>query len=155
MAQLPKYRHAGCLQLSHRRPSKMCGLRNRPRTDVNPPRFWPPSNCHGWGHIVSPPRGDTFLSEAFARWLYLVAENNGTGTWRFAATETKIKEITMQVHVVQGSPLNEDVSPSVTVLPSNSQPTRNTSDLDDGYRSSQCNIATQLRELTCHTKSQC
>jgi len=33
------YRHAGCLQLSHRRPSEMCGLRTRPRTNVNPPRF--------------------------------------------------------------------------------------------------------------------
>ena len=33
------YRHAGCLQLSHRRPPEMCGLRTRPRTDVNPPRF--------------------------------------------------------------------------------------------------------------------
>ena len=32
-------RHAGCLQLSHRRPPEMCGLRTRPRTDVDPPRF--------------------------------------------------------------------------------------------------------------------
>ena len=35
------YRHAGCLQHSHRRPPEMCGLRTRPWTDVhvNPPRF--------------------------------------------------------------------------------------------------------------------
>ena len=33
------YRHAGCLQLSHRRPPEICGLRNRPRTDVDPSRF--------------------------------------------------------------------------------------------------------------------
>jgi len=34
MAQLPGlYRHAGCLQLSHRRPPEMRGLRTRPRTD--------------------------------------------------------------------------------------------------------------------------
>ena len=35
-------RHAGCLQLSHRRPPEMCGLRTRPRTDVDPPRFLDP-----------------------------------------------------------------------------------------------------------------
>ena len=43
------YRHAGCLQLSHRRPPDMCGLRTRPRTDADPPRFLPPSNCHRRG----------------------------------------------------------------------------------------------------------
>ena len=43
------YRHAGCLQLSHRRPPGMCGLRTRPRTDVDPPRFLPPSNRHRRG----------------------------------------------------------------------------------------------------------
>ena len=43
------YRHAGCLQLSHRRPPEMCGLRTRPRTDVDPPRLLPPSNCHRRG----------------------------------------------------------------------------------------------------------
>ena len=32
------YRHAGCLQLSHRRPPEMYGLRTRPRTDTDPPR---------------------------------------------------------------------------------------------------------------------
>jgi len=36
------YRHAGCLQLSHRRPAEMCGLRTRPRTDVDPPQFLDP-----------------------------------------------------------------------------------------------------------------
>jgi len=34
-----RYRHAGCLQLSHRRPPEKCGLRTRPRTDVDLPRF--------------------------------------------------------------------------------------------------------------------
>jgi len=33
------YSHAGCLQLSHRLPPEMRGLRTRPRTDVDPPRF--------------------------------------------------------------------------------------------------------------------
>jgi len=36
-----RYRHAGCLQLSHQR----CRLWTRPRTDVDPPRFLPLSNC--------------------------------------------------------------------------------------------------------------
>ena len=40
------YRHACCLQLNHRRPPEMRGLRTRPRMDVDPPRFLPPSNCH-------------------------------------------------------------------------------------------------------------
>jgi len=56
------YRHAGCLQLCHRRPPEMCVLRTRPRTDVDPPRYLPPSNCHWRGHIVSPPPGDTLIS---------------------------------------------------------------------------------------------
>ena len=46
-------RHAGCLQLSHRRPPEMCGLRTRPRTDVDPPRFLPLSNCHRPGGGIS------------------------------------------------------------------------------------------------------
>jgi len=37
------YRHAGCLQLSHRRPPEMCRLRTRSRTDVDPPRVELPS----------------------------------------------------------------------------------------------------------------
>jgi len=41
------YRHAGCLQCS----SAMCGLRTRPRTDVDPPRVELPSAAH----IVLPP----------------------------------------------------------------------------------------------------
>ena len=44
------YRHVGCLQLSHFRPPEMCGLWTRPRTDIDPPRFLPLSNCH-WGGI--------------------------------------------------------------------------------------------------------
>ena len=33
------YRHTGCLQLSHRRPREMCGLRTCPWTDIDLPRF--------------------------------------------------------------------------------------------------------------------
>jgi len=34
----------------------MCGLRTRPRTDVDPPRFLPPSNCHRRGEyrLIAP-----------------------------------------------------------------------------------------------------
>ena len=53
------YTHAGCLQLSHRRPPEMCGLRTRPRTDVDPPRFLPPSNCEGISSCRA--RGDTLF----------------------------------------------------------------------------------------------
>jgi len=57
------YRHAGCLQLSHRRPPEMCGLRTRPRTDVDPPGFLPPYRTAIGGGISSRrPRGDTLLS---------------------------------------------------------------------------------------------
>jgi len=54
------YRHTGCLQFSHRRPPEMCGLRTRPRTDVDPPRFLPASNCNR----ISPrrPRAVTLYS---------------------------------------------------------------------------------------------
>jgi len=61
------YRNAGCLQLSYRRPPEMCGLRTRPRTDVDPPRFLPPTNCHRRRHIVSPP------PRAIPCWKYFVA----------------------------------------------------------------------------------
>jgi len=33
------YRHAGCLQLSRRRPPEMCRLRTRPRTEIDLQRF--------------------------------------------------------------------------------------------------------------------
>jgi len=36
-------RHSGCLQLSHRRPPEVCGLRTHPRTGVDPPRVELPS----------------------------------------------------------------------------------------------------------------
>jgi len=58
------YRHAGCLQLSHRRPPEMCGLRTRPRTDVDPQRFLLSSNCRRRRHNVSPPRADTLFVES-------------------------------------------------------------------------------------------
>ena len=45
------YRHAVCLQLSHRRSPEMCGLQTKPWTDVDPPQFLPPSNWHRRGHI--------------------------------------------------------------------------------------------------------
>jgi len=51
------YRHAGGLQLSHRRPPEMCGLWTRPRTDVDPPLFLPPSNCHRRGAYRLAARG--------------------------------------------------------------------------------------------------
>ena len=56
-------RHAGCLQISHRRLPKICGLRTRPRTDVDPPRFFlRPSNCHRRRGISSRRlRGDTLF----------------------------------------------------------------------------------------------
>ena len=48
-------RHAGCLQVSHRRPPEMCGLRPR-RNNM------PPSNCHRRGGISSRrPRGDNLF----------------------------------------------------------------------------------------------
>ena len=55
------YRHAGCLQLSHRRPPEMCGLRTRPRTDVDRPPFLDRTAIGGGRHIVSPSPGDTLL----------------------------------------------------------------------------------------------
>jgi len=46
---------------TNRRPPEMCGLRTRPRTDVDPPRFLPPSNNHRRGRGISsrrpPPSG--------------------------------------------------------------------------------------------------
>jgi len=46
---------------THRRPPEMCGLRTRPRTDVDLPRFLPPSNNHRRGRGISfrrpPPPG--------------------------------------------------------------------------------------------------
>ena len=55
MAQLGS-RHAGCLQLCHRRPPEMCGLRTSPRTDVDPPRLLD-RTAIGGAHIVSPHPG--------------------------------------------------------------------------------------------------
>ena len=43
------YRHAGCLQLCHCRPPEMCGLRTRPRKDVDSPWFLPPRTAIGGG----------------------------------------------------------------------------------------------------------
>jgi len=54
------YRHAGCLQLSHRRPPEMCGLRTRPRTDVDPPRFLDRTGI-GVGISSRHNRDDTFF----------------------------------------------------------------------------------------------
>jgi len=51
------YRHAGCLQLSHRQPPEMRGLRTRPRTDVDPLRFCHRRTAIGLRHVVSPPPG--------------------------------------------------------------------------------------------------
>jgi len=59
------YGHAGCLQLSYHQPPEMFGLRTQPRTDVDPPRFLPPSNCHRRGRGISSrcPWGDTLLDK--------------------------------------------------------------------------------------------
>ena len=51
------YRHVGCLQLSHRRPSEMCGLRTRPPTDVDPPRVELPSAAGGGAYRLAAPGG--------------------------------------------------------------------------------------------------
>jgi len=71
------YRHAGCLQLSCRRPSEMCGLRTGPRTDVDPPRFLPPSNCHRRrGGIVS-----MLFSTKIYRNVEIAPKINHSVTW--------------------------------------------------------------------------
>ena len=53
--------HAGCLQLCHRRPPEMCGLRTRSRTHVDPPPVELPSAA---GALLSScgPRGDNVLT---------------------------------------------------------------------------------------------
>jgi len=65
MAQLPRLNLQLNLQLNHRRPQEMCGLRTRPRTDVDPPRFLIGGEtiCHrrtaiGGGISSCRPRGD-------------------------------------------------------------------------------------------------
>jgi len=59
------YRRASCLQLNHRRPLEMCGLRTRPpRTDVDPPRFLDRTAIGGL-HIVSRPSGRYLVSGIF------------------------------------------------------------------------------------------
>jgi len=63
------YTHGGCLQLSHRRPPEMCGLRTRPRTDVDPPRFLPPSNCEGISSRRAP--GDTLFKTWIRNFIYI------------------------------------------------------------------------------------
>ena len=55
------YRHAGCLQLSHRQPPEICGLWTRPRMDVDPPQFLPPSNAISGGVSSRSPRGDNLF----------------------------------------------------------------------------------------------
>jgi len=54
------YKHAGCLQLSHRRPLETCGLRTRSQTDVDPPRFLDRAAI-GRGISSHRPRGDTLF----------------------------------------------------------------------------------------------
>jgi len=53
------YRHAGCLQLSHCRPTEMCGLRTHPQTDVDPLRVELPPSAGGM--TSRHPRGDTLF----------------------------------------------------------------------------------------------
>jgi len=47
----------------------MCGLRTRPRTDVDPPRV-ELSSADG-EHIVSPPRGDNLLNSLIRPFFYM------------------------------------------------------------------------------------
>jgi len=76
------YRHAGCLQLSHRRPPEMCRMRTRLRTDVDPPRFLPPSDCCRRGHIVSPLPGDTLLVFlCLSNWIQLYFQQKPPANW--------------------------------------------------------------------------
>ena len=73
------YRHAGCLQRSHRRPPEMCGLRTRPRTDVDPLRFLD-RTVIGGGISSRRPRGDTlFLSWSF--WCLIASIFSLQGRW--------------------------------------------------------------------------
>jgi len=65
------YRHAGCLQLSHRRPPDMCQMRTRPRTDVDPPRFLDRTAIGGRGISSRRPRADTLFCWHFV-WGVLV-----------------------------------------------------------------------------------
>ena len=62
------YRHIVCLQLSHRRPPEMCGLRTCPQMDVDPPQFLD-GTAIGRGISSRPPP-----------WWYLV------GLWNSAAS---------------------------------------------------------------------
>jgi len=55
-------RRAAALGYSHRRPPEMCGLRTRPRKDVDPPRVDPAS---AGGMSSRRPRGDTAFSFPF------------------------------------------------------------------------------------------
>jgi len=64
-------RHAGCMQLSHHRPPEMCGLRTRPWTDVDPPRF-----CI---------RGRTQMARLAAKLYATVELPSGEGAYRLAA----------------------------------------------------------------------
>jgi len=82
---VPRRSCLGCLQLSHRRPPEMCGLRTRPRTDVDPPRFLDPwtdadgliggeTICHrrtaiSGGISSRRPRGDTLFCECCSRYI--------------------------------------------------------------------------------------
>ena len=72
------YRHVGCLQLSHRRPPEMCGLRTRPRTDVDPPRFLDRTAIDGGG-ILSCPQCDTLLIKVFV--FNLIVDALGIAVW--------------------------------------------------------------------------
>ena len=67
-------RHAGCLQLSHRLLPEMCGLPTRPRTDLDPPRFLPQSNCHwSWSILIK--------SNQITLYLYRLAAAGAIFCW--------------------------------------------------------------------------
>ena len=93
MAQLPRLNNiinVRYLQLSHRRPPLMCGLRIRPRTDVDPPRFLPPSNCHRRGAYRLCVWVKSESNGSVAAWATTVAESH-THTHTHGETEWRVQ----------------------------------------------------------------
>ena len=71
------YRHAGCLQLSQRRTPETCGLRTRPRTDVDHCDF-----CHRRPAIdISSrhPRGDILFDQQWYAFVWATRDGHGLG----------------------------------------------------------------------------
>ena len=84
------YRHAGCLQLIHRRPPEVCRLRTRPRTDVDPPRLELPSA--GAYRLAAPGAVTCFMGDAENARHELAGHENAApyyrgGKWRLSIAE--------------------------------------------------------------------